>query len=955
MSITSSSTTFDAFISYAHADDAAAAALQSHLGRLMRRPFRRRHLVVFRDETSLQPGSSLNDRLTGALAASSWLVVLLSQASAASYWVAEEIRHWVHTHDGATDRILFVRCDATVDMRWSPEGRPLAPDTLPAPVGEYVTSEPLFIDCAERTPEWDRRAAILIASAILSKAPDDIAGEDLRQHRRMRAIGISGVTALALLTVAAVVAGVVANTQRNSADRARRSAELALAQSDSQRFATAASAAGTVQQAATFALAAYSAALASGEQPDAAVAPVVQALARTDLPNARFMGRAENPEHTGEDQGVAVSADGTTLAYIEAGGTVGVVDLTTGTQRSFTVPDRTFAAEQVALNADGSGLLVAGLVLGVGEYPTYQAAVRTFAVAGDALAAQHSGTVEVYGAGLMAVAFGAGERVVAVEASGVVNLLDPVADGWAATKLGDPRDRTMADTASARFSLDGTAVCIAGVGPDPAEVWVSEYSLVGNGSLTFTEPIGANACFPGPCAQISDGPSVVSAEGVACAGADAAEPLVPCVVCASVHGLDVDTQFVDASFIPTGLGAGGLDAGRLDDVARVWAVPAPDGAQFVAASRQGNIDVWSTGSGLLVPVVAVDFTAEVMNVVAGSDGGADGYTIATDGSVAAIGDTAAVPADAVASAASTDGPLLFPDALRLLPDGSLATVSYPDFPVGDEVHLVVQSRQGTRLDRSLSYVGTHNVDIHDRWAAIGTDAGLEIIDLATGEAVIESSGDAVCAVDWSQSGRLLLVVPCAIATGAGVDSGDRARLIAFDSGTVGDERALDLGGAGGPLPLSHVSVSDDGSTIAFSSYGPIQVWHDGAWVSPLALRSEQPPLNGNPQGWAEVDTSGAWIVIDRGNGEDMGLWAIDGLSLQLMGRLGPGSQWPPAGVAFADGRLALLWRPWFDHLNGGVQEWHFPVADVLAAACAAAQVTSATPQLVGLDRYPTPC
>ncbi|CAN0446539.1 unnamed protein product [Phaeothamnion confervicola] len=163
---------YDAFILSAAVDEPLAATLQTTIESLTRKSFGRRGLSVFRDRTNLKPSASIADQLATALAQSEWLIVLVSAASTRSPSVAEQIGTWMSSRPDAADHVLLVRCDETVDLSWGADGRPVAPDTFPAPLA--ALAEPMFVECAQRSEELDRQAAIRLVAAIRGLDPEDV-------------------------------------------------------------------------------------------------------------------------------------------------------------------------------------------------------------------------------------------------------------------------------------------------------------------------------------------------------------------------------------------------------------------------------------------------------------------------------------------------------------------------------------------------------------------------------------------------------------------------------------------------------------------------------------------------------------------------------------------------------------------------------------------------------------
>ena len=83
---------YDAFISYSHsADNDLAPAVRSALQKLGKRWNQRRAINVFLDQSSLEVSAGLKDSLHEKLGDTNWLVLLMSEDSAGSDWVGEEI------------------------------------------------------------------------------------------------------------------------------------------------------------------------------------------------------------------------------------------------------------------------------------------------------------------------------------------------------------------------------------------------------------------------------------------------------------------------------------------------------------------------------------------------------------------------------------------------------------------------------------------------------------------------------------------------------------------------------------------------------------------------------------------------------------------------------------------------------------------------------------------------
>jgi DNA-binding beta-propeller fold protein YncE len=217
---------YRAFISYSHAADGKLApALQSALHRFAKPWYRLRAIHVFRDGTSLSVTPALWPTIEKALGDSELFILMASPEAAASHWVRQEVDYWLK-HKTA-DKILIVLTegeivwdDAAGDFDW---GQTTAlPETLKktfAQVPHYLDlrwakqeehlslKQPNFLD-----------AVAELAATLHGKPKDEITGEDVFQHRRTRKILWAALVTLLTLTVASVVAFLIAFHQYHLAD-----------------------------------------------------------------------------------------------------------------------------------------------------------------------------------------------------------------------------------------------------------------------------------------------------------------------------------------------------------------------------------------------------------------------------------------------------------------------------------------------------------------------------------------------------------------------------------------------------------------------------------------------------------------------------------------------------------------------------------------------------------------
>lgn len=186
---------YRAFISYAHADVTVAAKLQRALERYAlpqtlvqtrRLPSsaqsRKGFAPIFRDSTELSAHHSLAAKITEALAASQYLIVLCSPAAKKSEWVAEEIRQFRALHGDA--HILCALIEGTPETSF-PE--PLTADGR----------EPLAAGLGKGQ---FRLGVTQLAASMLGVGLDALVQRDMKRLRaRVTAITAGATTAMILM------------------------------------------------------------------------------------------------------------------------------------------------------------------------------------------------------------------------------------------------------------------------------------------------------------------------------------------------------------------------------------------------------------------------------------------------------------------------------------------------------------------------------------------------------------------------------------------------------------------------------------------------------------------------------------------------------------------------------------------------------------------------------------
>ncbi len=209
-----------AFISYSHQDKEVADWLHHALEtyrvprRLVGRPSRDgavppRLFPVFRDREELPGSASLGDSITGALAASRYLVVVCSPRSAVSRWVNEEVKAFKVL--GREDRILCLIVDGEPNAADKPEAGLLEcfPETVRHRVEAdgRVSAERIEPIAADLRSSGDGRAnaRLKVLAGVLGVGFDELAQRERQRARRRRRLQAAGAAGIAAALAAAYV------------------------------------------------------------------------------------------------------------------------------------------------------------------------------------------------------------------------------------------------------------------------------------------------------------------------------------------------------------------------------------------------------------------------------------------------------------------------------------------------------------------------------------------------------------------------------------------------------------------------------------------------------------------------------------------------------------------------------------------------------------------------------
>ena len=215
---------YNAFLSYSHSPDAKLAlALQRALHRFAKRPFRLRALRVFCDSASMGANPALWPAIEHALTNSEYLILMASPQAAASPWVEKEVDYWRRNKPASNVLIALTAGEITwggdvSDFDWT------RTTALPIGLSRLFESEPLWVDL-----RWAHESSNLLAhprfrecvaelaAPLHGRAKDELIGEDLRQGRQLRRLGLATIALLALLVLALGWMSLEANRRRQIA------------------------------------------------------------------------------------------------------------------------------------------------------------------------------------------------------------------------------------------------------------------------------------------------------------------------------------------------------------------------------------------------------------------------------------------------------------------------------------------------------------------------------------------------------------------------------------------------------------------------------------------------------------------------------------------------------------------------------------------------------------------
>ena len=222
---------YDVFISYSHAgDDLLSERVQGGLQRLAKPWWQRRALTVFRDQTALSANPGLWSSIATAIDDSRYFILLACPESAASDWVAREVVQWRADHGSQNLLVLLTRGDLVWDAQTNDYDWTATTALSASAFAGCFTEEPRHVDMrwARSEEQLDLRNGRFrdqvaeLASPVRGMAKDELAGADVREHRRTLRHAYAAVIALVVLTIASIAAFATSVFAVNAAATARR-------------------------------------------------------------------------------------------------------------------------------------------------------------------------------------------------------------------------------------------------------------------------------------------------------------------------------------------------------------------------------------------------------------------------------------------------------------------------------------------------------------------------------------------------------------------------------------------------------------------------------------------------------------------------------------------------------------------------------------------------------------
>ena len=199
---------YDAFMSYSHDDSPLAAVLRLEIQKFAKPWYRLRGVRIFRDLASMSASHALWSTIERSLTASRYLILLASPSAAKSPWVRDELEYWLKNKSAET--ILIALTDGELSWGSTVTGFDTERTTaLPSDLTERFAVEPRYVDLrwvpARTAPLANdprlRDSVADLAAPLLGRPKDEIIGEDVQQHRKLRMWRSAAIAVLSILLV----------------------------------------------------------------------------------------------------------------------------------------------------------------------------------------------------------------------------------------------------------------------------------------------------------------------------------------------------------------------------------------------------------------------------------------------------------------------------------------------------------------------------------------------------------------------------------------------------------------------------------------------------------------------------------------------------------------------------------------------------------------------------------
>lgn len=216
-------TKFEAFISYSSARSSKLARrLEGHLKRYAK-PLFQRPRRIFLDNSHFAPGADLPTQIRRALRDSEYLILLATPSAAESPWVQDELLVWFRDLKRAS-RFIVVLAEGEIALDQASKRIDWDKTTaLPALLADYIERVPLYSDVRGMTSDEDldlqnpayKHIVNGLVARIRAVDPNEMLGEEIREHRRTIRIRNGGLVALAALSALLAAASYIAVNQRD--------------------------------------------------------------------------------------------------------------------------------------------------------------------------------------------------------------------------------------------------------------------------------------------------------------------------------------------------------------------------------------------------------------------------------------------------------------------------------------------------------------------------------------------------------------------------------------------------------------------------------------------------------------------------------------------------------------------------------------------------------------------